>query len=92
MTPRSSEGAHIACCVCGARPYPELALPQAVPECFDLIKIGDKWGCPKHRPVKAQRAPEKGVDKISAAVEALARYVARAFKGDVIPADRLVGV
>jgi hypothetical protein len=47
-----SRGPNIACCRCGARPYPELGLPETVRETFDLIKLklvmrdGGKWWTP----------------------------------------------
>jgi hypothetical protein len=44
-----TEGARIACPICGARPFAaDWGLPSDL-DCFDLIKVGDKWGCPKHR-------------------------------------------
>jgi hypothetical protein len=35
----TNEGAEIKCCVCGARPYSELSLPEVVREDFGLMKL-----------------------------------------------------
>jgi hypothetical protein len=70
-----SEGASIKCAVCGSRPFPELALPQVVPECFDLIKIGGVWGCPEHRPAKPKRA-RRPKTEVEALLAKLGRLVA----------------
>jgi hypothetical protein len=34
--------ANIACTVCGARPFPELALPEIVRQDFDLLKLAQR--------------------------------------------------
>jgi hypothetical protein len=45
----SAEGAHIRCHACGARPFAsEWGLAPGL-ETFNLIKVGDLWGCAKHR-------------------------------------------
>jgi hypothetical protein len=61
-------GANIRCIECGARPYPELALPAVVREEFDLIKLkpngapadandsDGRWYCPQHRKPKIKAA------------------------------------
>jgi hypothetical protein len=36
--------ANIACVICGARPFPELALPAIVREEFDLLKLVQRQG------------------------------------------------
>jgi hypothetical protein len=46
---RPTEGAGIKCHVCGARPFATAWGLDPALDCFDLIKVGDLWGCPKHR-------------------------------------------
>jgi hypothetical protein len=47
-----TEGAGLKCHVCGARPFAAaFGLPPDL-ESFDLVKVGDKWGCPRHRPAR----------------------------------------
>ena len=52
-----SNGAGIKCSCCGARPHPELSLPEIVREDFDLLKIDGRWLCSEHRPEKLPRKP-----------------------------------
>jgi hypothetical protein len=40
-------GANIACCECGARPFPELG-PPGTRQSFDLRKALDGWHCEQH--------------------------------------------
>jgi hypothetical protein len=46
-------GANICCCICGARPYPELA-PPGTREDFDLLKIRGVWRCSLHRKTRIE--------------------------------------
>ena len=39
VPPSKVEGARIVCCVCGARPFPEISLPEVVRSGFDLVKL-----------------------------------------------------
>jgi hypothetical protein len=74
--------ANIFCVVCGARPYPELSLPEAVRQDFDLRKGGDGlWRCSQHRKAKAPRVCEpatangKPLDQLENALGGLRRLV-----------------
>jgi hypothetical protein len=55
-----TEGAHIACIVCGARPFAD-CWPERPRETFDLIKFdangrptddAGEWWCELHRPAR----------------------------------------
>jgi hypothetical protein len=59
VTASPTEGAKIACVRCGARPWPELALPEIVRQTFDLLRLDDQarpaespapgnWHCERH--------------------------------------------
>jgi hypothetical protein len=68
-----TEGAGIACHVCGARPFAEdWGLPAAL-DCHDLIKSGDKWSCPQHR-VRAPTSVQSS--RVESEVEPLLRELA----------------
>jgi hypothetical protein len=72
--------ANIFCRVCGARPYPELSLPEVVRQDFDLKKVGGEWRCSKHR-VKAAPANKKAApaDERRVAREGDAERIQRIF-------------
>jgi hypothetical protein len=80
------EGAGIKCVVCGARPFAaEWGLPPEL-ECFDLVKRGGKWGCPKHRAAtKPLRPPPE--DKAETLLHQL-RSVIETMEADFIQDDR----
>jgi hypothetical protein len=66
-------GANIACCRCGARPYPiELGFPDAR-QTFDLLRIDGRWLCELHRPDKPPRKPGAQASPIEKARRELAR-------------------
>jgi hypothetical protein len=99
MNLNPNEGAGIKCVECGARPYPEIALPEIVRQDFDLRKIGDEWRCSQHRKIKKVKGdgdeaetPSKGkkslsrinaVDDLESALGKLSHHIANAGFEDV---------
>jgi hypothetical protein len=55
MNPNPNERVEIKCIECGARPYPELSLPEVVRQDFDLLKNDGQWRCSQHRKIKKIR-------------------------------------
>jgi hypothetical protein len=54
-----SIGPNMACSQCGARPYPELSLPDVVRQTYDLRKGRGGWRCelcPRPRAPKRQKS------------------------------------
>jgi hypothetical protein len=62
-----TSGAGIFCCICGARPYPELSLPKVVLEDFRLMNLRETgfparpgegaWHCSRHYRVTGGTPP-----------------------------------
>jgi hypothetical protein len=81
-TTNSNEGAGIKCCVCGARPYPELSLPEVVPQTYDLMKIRGRWRCSQHHKTKVEGddgddAPKKAPSPRLAEIDRVENVIGR---------------
>jgi hypothetical protein len=70
--------ANIFCVECGARPFPELALPEIVREDFDLLKIRGDYRCREHRDaaIATKAKPATKWDKLESQLVELGRFVA----------------